>query len=320
MPLPSPTAALSPAPPLGGGATASREGIAHRVSAATVVRVAVDPAGRPIRVESTQKLRVRGLGDYVFTIGAPVLDVRAAPGSASTPGFRDGAILWQGFDPGSRLLAATATLAPSAAARALPLRIERVSGGTRIENATRVSATALRGDGSRAALLDYLARLRAALTRGSRPPAGTVDVAGTVSRLPVQVTAPLAVSGTIGGRPVHLRLTGAVTVGVTGAVRLRAVPVFPRIPDLSGAPTARLLEQASRIVLTVARVGQYRAFLGNPDPAGRSSTVYDYRSGARAAAPAGAALTGSGGGVRTLLVALALAAAAGLGLVVWARS
>ena len=89
------------------------EGFRHRVAATTRSTVAVDPSGTPFAVHATQRLDVRVLGDYFFTIGAPLLDVAAAPGSASTPGLRATAILWAGFNPGTRVLIARATLDPA---------------------------------------------------------------------------------------------------------------------------------------------------------------------------------------------------------------
>ena len=77
--------------------------------------VAIDRSGTPFAVTATQRLDVRGVGDYFFTIGAPVL---ARPGARRTPRrFRacgPGPILWAGFNPGERLLVARATLGAGA--------------------------------------------------------------------------------------------------------------------------------------------------------------------------------------------------------------
>ena len=73
--LPSGVAPLSLTPPLGNGATAANENVRHRVIARTTVRVSVTPDGTPFAVVATQRLDVRVLGDYFFTIGAPVRDV-----------------------------------------------------------------------------------------------------------------------------------------------------------------------------------------------------------------------------------------------------
>lgn len=69
-----------------------------------------------------------GKGDYSLVITAPVEDVEPALGYGSTPGLRTGAVIWQGFSPGARTLAAVITLRRAAAAPALPLRIEIENG------------------------------------------------------------------------------------------------------------------------------------------------------------------------------------------------
>ena len=65
------------------------------------VLVGIDPAGVPVSVTVVQRLTLRGLGDYTFAVPGPIIDVVAAPGSASEPGLRQGTILWSGFSPGS---------------------------------------------------------------------------------------------------------------------------------------------------------------------------------------------------------------------------
>src|SRR5262249_56024800 len=76
--------------------------------------------------------------------------------------------------------------------------------------------------------------------------------------------------------------------GACGGLR-RGVP-RARPAELLAAPVAglsgrALLERVSRTVLTLARTRQYRSFLGNPDPTGRSATTYVYRTAARPAPP-----------------------------------
>jgi len=138
-PLPSPAAPLSNVPPLGGGASSSTERVHHRVDAVTTVRVAINGHGAPFAVTATQSLDVRVTGDYFFTIGAPVATVEAAPGSDSAPGLRTASIVWAGFNPGRRTLAARATLDPARASAALPLRVEVSSGVTTLVNETAVT-------------------------------------------------------------------------------------------------------------------------------------------------------------------------------------
>jgi hypothetical protein len=142
----------------------------------------------------------------------------------------------------------------------------------------------------------------------------------TVSYL---VGAPLAVTGRIGARPVNVRLGGAgphtVTLSASGPVDLtvRAVAVVPTAA--AGSSGRGLLATTTKTLLSLARVRQYQAFLGNPDPAGRSETVYRYVSGSRRSAPV--AVASHGHSLLRLLGLLAAAAAAAvLALVAWARA
>jgi hypothetical protein len=322
--LPSPLAPLSPAPPLGGGATASSEGFRHRVAAKTTVVVSLDPGGTPFAVAATQQLDVGVLGDYFFTIGAPVLDVDAAPGSASTPGLRASSILWTGFNPGHRTLIARATLKPGVAGSSLPLRIAVAPGSVTLVNTTAVIAGSYTADALVPPLLSYLAQLRRQVARGQSPTSGGAYVTSKPTATGLRIVAPLHVTGTIGGKQVDALVEGRLVVHGGGAVRLTAMLVSPE--RLLNAPAARLsgrrlLERVSRASLTLARIRQYQTFLGNPDPTGPSTTVYIYRSAARPAPPPVAAVhTPHSDWATTLAVAAGLLLAAGGALLVWSKS
>ena len=82
----------------------------HLVVTNERVRVRVDRTGRPFAIGVDQRLVVLGKGDYVFSIPAPVRDVVAGRGSESTPGQRLATIVWSGFNPGRKVLAANARL------------------------------------------------------------------------------------------------------------------------------------------------------------------------------------------------------------------
>jgi len=316
--LPSPLTRLSPEPPLGGGASSSFETRLHRIGSTVRVRVSVDSTGAPFAVVAVQRLVVRDRGDYVFTIAAPLADVVAAPGSQSTPGFRDSAILWTGFNPGRRTLAARATLRPRVLPL-LPLRIEQNGTRTTLTDQTQVTATALAADA-------HVKPLRAALERlrGGSLAQATAAVTSPPKTVSYVVGAPLAVSGRIGARRVNVRLGGGaphtVTLAASGPVDLtvRAVAVVPRAA--AGRSGRDLLATTTKTLLSLARVRQYQAFLGNPDPAGRSETTYRYVSAPRPrAAPAAEPSHG-----RSLLHVLGLVAAAvlaaALALFAWARA
>jgi hypothetical protein len=318
--LPSPVAPLSASPPLGGGASASAEAIRHQVDSRTDVAVSVDAAGTPFRIVATQRLDVRRVGDYFFTIGAPVVGVAPGPGSSSQPGFRKGALVWAGFNPGRRILSARATLAPRATAEFLPLRIERHGTRTVLVNATRVSAGAYTADAERAPILRYLAGLRTAARTGAVPLGGTTNVTSAIVAVQVTVAAPLRVSGTIGGRRVSLVLGYRASIPAAGKVALRVEPLLTVGRPTAGLSGRRLLAFATHAGLTFARTRQYQSFLGNPDPTGRATTTYVYRTAAAPSRPPVASTSSGRSWTTDLLVAAGLVAALAVGVVVWAKS
>jgi hypothetical protein len=318
--LPSPVAPLSQQPPLGGGALSSTERVRHRVDATTTVRVAVDAAGTPFAVTATQRLDVRVTGDYFFTIGAPATTAEAAPGSQSTPGLRANAIVWAGFVPGRRILAARATLDTNAVAQVLPLRIERRGSTTLLTNATGASVAAYTADATRAPLRAYVRALVRDVGRGVPPTGGGAYITTPPRQVRVRVVAPLMVRGTVGSTPVDELVTGTAVVHAVGPLHLTVEPAFtpPRRQPASGRA---LLDLATRLTLTAARLRQYESFLGNPDPTGANRTTYVYRTAERPHVVATARSARHGHGWwTTLAVAAGLVVAAFAGLVVWARS
>jgi hypothetical protein len=319
--LPSPLAALSPTPPLGTGASAAAEGVRHHVDSTTRVRVAIDERGAPFAVTATQRLVVSQAGDYYFTIGAPLTDVAPAYGSEGTPGLRTATIIWAGFNPGKRVLAARATLDPVAVANALPLRVTIRDGKVTLRNSTAITTTAFSADALKPQLDTFLAGLRRASRTGAAPTGGGALVTSQPVQTTVRILAPLHVSGTIGATRVDLRLGAAPVAFPAGRVRLVASVLHPSpqpSPRLSGRA---LLDVAVRASLESARARQYDAFLGNPDPSGRSTSTFSYVSATRPApAVAAAPADGGRGTVGVVLWALGGLAALGGAAVAWSRS
>lgn len=318
--LPSPVAPLSAQPPLAGGAGKSAESVAHSVSASTNVAVAIDTAGTPFAVTATQRLDVRGLGDYFFTIGAPVLTVRAPGNSASVPNMRTGSILWAGFNPGERRLVARATIEPAKVVKVLPLRI-RVHGDTvALENRTSVTVGTFSADAPRAPLVAYLARLRGELAHGRTPLQTSVPLASVPVADRITVAAPLHITGTIGHQRIDLLLDKQTTIHGSGRIDLRAEPV-EHVDAVTAISGRALLREAIRATLTLARSNQYEEFLGNPDPAGANRTAYAYRTASPPhAAPIAAVGHHGRSWVETMLIVAVLAAALVAGGALWARS
>jgi hypothetical protein len=324
VPLPSPVARLSDSPPLSGGATSTSEIVRHHVDARTRVDVALDTSGTPFRVVATQRLDVRVKGDYFFTIGAPLRSGEPASGSDSTPGQRSTAITWAGFNPGRRTLVARATLDPALAARSLPLRIEVAPGRVTLVNTTAVTSASFAAGVVVPPLRAYFADLKHAADRDVIPSSRGARVTTRTSPTRVRVVVPLHVTGDVGGRPVDTVIDGVQSLRASGPLRLRATLARPA--QLLDAPVAglsgrALLDRVSRTVLTLARTRQYRSFLGNPDPTGRSATIYVYRTAARPApTPVAATPHSTRSWGSTLAVAAGLLLALAAAAVVWARS
>jgi hypothetical protein len=164
------------------------------------VRVGLDLSGAPDAVVVSQRLRLSGLGDYRFKVPGPATDVEALPGSEAQPGLRKGAVLWQGFSPGHKVLGARLHLDPRLEAFRLPLRFslaltvggdqldpgERGSGPLRLElrvtNTSALPVGVANAPADPAELAPVLDRVVAALARAERPGPGS---GGVPSEIPV---------------------------------------------------------------------------------------------------------------------------------------
>jgi hypothetical protein len=325
--LPSPLAPLSSSPPVGGGSAAAAEGVRHVVDATTRVEILVDTGGAPFRVRATQRLDVRRLGDYFFTIGAPLRDVEAAPGSDATPGLRATSFLWEGFNPKRRLLAARAELEPGAVASSLPLRIELAGGKATLTNTTATTVPTFTADAPREQLLAYLASLRVAAASRITPTGGGTVITSPLRPLRLRISVPLLVDGSIGSARVHVTLGGASrklrASFAAGPVDVTVRPLLPQeLFTASKAASGRaLLKQATLASVEFARARQYDAFLGNPDPIGKSATTYVYRSGTPSAPVAAPAAAKKGRDwPRTMLISLGLLALLVAATIAWSRA
>jgi hypothetical protein len=355
--LPGPVPYPTQSPPLVGktvvGGAFTRY-VFHIASDQRVV-VGIDEQGSPVFVRDAQRLDVRGRGDYQFAIPGPIDDVLPGPGSESDPGLRADQVLWAGFSPGRKILAADVSLRTADASQYLPLRLRlsRSGEGVTLEatNATTTSQLEYGGRVRAPQIAGLLDRTRGSARAGRRLAAAYATFYGAVQQSQrAQIEAPLRVEGELragDGEPVRFsRILGdgfplTLRVHASGdgkpRVRLNAVPVpvDRLLRPLGGAPTwtaalrrrplpapsllRRLLETRMRLV----RADQYQSFLSNPDADGRSRSVYVYRSAAapRAVAASAPAPKESGSGPLVLVLAVAGAVlVAGFGLVAWAHS
>lgn len=347
--LPGPTPYPTTSPPLATVTPAVGATLTFRIHASSDQRVTagVDAGGSVVGVRVLQNLQLTGTGDYLIVVPAPVLDVRAGPGSQSQPGQRRGQILWAGFASRRRLLSADATLRPRPVLPFLPLRLRASRDGDRyaltLTNATLTSEVAFQGSGSRAELASLLDQTRRESLAHRRLTPAYATISGLVSQRPqkARIAAPLLVSGellfphppaaatggAIDGRSVRFSfvlgdeqpLSRRVEVrgGGEPRVRVEAEPTAvvrglrpPRGESWRSTrlPADALLRTLIDTRMQLVRSDQYEAFLANPDPLGRNATAYVYETTAlREAAPPSA--RSSGGGTSTLVVLLAIAGA-----------
>ena len=153
--LPGPTPFPTPSPPLQTVGAPPWATLTFKIHASSDqrVRAGVDGQGRVVAVRALQRLHLTGTGDYLIVVSAPVLDVRAAPGSQSEPGQRRGQILWSGFSSKRRLLAADAALQPAAGAArtcrcASRLGATATATSSTVTNTTTTAEVAFQGAGS----------------------------------------------------------------------------------------------------------------------------------------------------------------------------
>jgi len=201
--LPGPTPFPTASPPLVTVGAPPWATLTFKIHASTdqLVRAGVDVHGRVVSLRALQRLQLTGTGDYLIVVSAPVLDVRAAPGSQSEPGQRRGQILWSGFSSKRRLLASDAKLRPGPVRSFVPLRLSARREGERYElavtNATTTGEIAFQGTGSPKELAALLDRTRQDSLAHRRLRPAYVKITGAISQRPrkAQIAAPLRVEG-----------------------------------------------------------------------------------------------------------------------------
>src|SRR5205823_4796752 len=201
--LPGPTPYPTQSPPLVSRNAPAPAFLPYTVHARSVERVLVgiDERGRPVRVVVRQRLLLSGKGDYQLSIGAPVADVRPAPGSQSEPGLRAGQVLWAGFSPGRKVLAADVIVRTRPAARYLPVRVRvrPAPGGATltVANATQTPEIEYTGKVHLRQMGALLDQTRHASLAGERlrPTYATFEGLVGVKKRPARIEGPLKVEG-----------------------------------------------------------------------------------------------------------------------------
>ena len=230
LPWPPPVLPKTPplAPPTEGASTISPHFV-RKVDNRERVVVGLDAEGRPQSIRALQTIVLERLGDYTFSVAAPVQSVLPGPGTGAPPGQRRNQILWQGFSPGRRTLAAWADLRVPDSVGALPLqaRVETEVDGRPLEagekrsgdlkvtltltNTTPVTARSYTTDPDPVSLRLVLARIRAAIDANLSAEGLNIGIRSTRSRVDERVAAPLELAGTLRFAPGTAELDGAPT-------------------------------------------------------------------------------------------------------------
>jgi hypothetical protein len=231
--LPDVRIPVTPAPPYSPGFLVGETRLPLRghVDNAEVVRVGLDPEGAMQTVAVDQRLTVRGLGDIVVNIPAPALGVSALPDSEAVPGIRRYSVVWQGFSPGRKVLAARVQLRTLAIARLVPLQVrvdrKRLAGGAfqiavSVLDAARGSTRTFGGNANPADVAEKLDDILGAFRAGRRPAPALVTVPGTFTSQVTPVVAGFTVDAelTVPGRFEDVHAQGARVVG-RSPLRLR---------------------------------------------------------------------------------------------------
>src|SRR4051812_26852696 len=87
------------------------------------VLASLGPTGAPAAVTDTQRLRITAQGNYIVRELGPARQAVGLGGSVP-PVLELGTVVWQGFSPGHRELAARLTLDPGIEAARLPMRVQ----------------------------------------------------------------------------------------------------------------------------------------------------------------------------------------------------
>lgn len=211
------------------------------------VLVALDGGGGVQRVVVEQRLQLTGEGDYQVRERGPAR-ASAALGDEPAPVTKFGAVVWQGFSPGSRELAARLTLDPVLEAARLPLRVTASYDGQPLEPGGRVPAagtvllTLTNATAQPATLptaVDAPAAPVAAALDGARAaalaPAGPrIPAAGAGLPPTVPATGEASIGGSSG---VPLRITGSISASGDDGAPLQATVTGPATSPAPGGAT-----------------------------------------------------------------------------------
>jgi hypothetical protein len=192
-----------------------------------LVLVGLDGTGTPAQVLVEQRVVLSGVGDYAVRERGPARASEAL-GDEPPPVTKFGAVVWQGFSPGSRELAARLTLDPVLEAPRLPLRLTASYDGAPLEPGGQVP-----GPGTVLLTLTNATAQPATLPTAPDAPAAAVaaglDAALAAARASAGPRLPAAGAGlparVPSGAEAQVAATSGVPLRITGALRGEGVTV-----------------------------------------------------------------------------------------------
>lgn len=212
-----------------------------------VVTVGVGGDGAVKRVVLDQRLQLKGTGDYAVRERGPAREATSLSADPA-PVTRRGAVVWQGFSPGSRDLAARLLLDPQIEAQHLPLSV--AVSFTGIDGTARPLDPGGRvpGAGTVTVTLRNVTEQPAELPTGSEVEpsavAGLLDRALSVARAPSASRLP----STDAGLPKRLTVADAAVVQASQAVPFRltgTLRLSGTTGEVAGPATTPLADGAS---------------------------------------------------------------------------
>ena len=196
-----------------------------------VVLVDLGGSGVPQRVLVEQRLQLTGEGDYQVRERGPARASEAL-GDEPAPVTKFGAVVWQGFSPGSRELAARLTLDPVLEAPRLPLQVRASYEGQPLGPGGRVP-----GAGTVVLTLTNQTEQPATLPTAADAPADAVAAALDAARAAALAPAGPRLPAAGAGLPEQVPATGEARVSAVTGVPLRVTGSI-RLLDDAGAPAA----------------------------------------------------------------------------------
>ena len=185
-----------------------------------VVTVGVAGDGSVRRVVLAQRLQLHGTGDYAVRERGPAREATSL-GDEPPPLTRKGAVVWQGFSPGERDLAARLLLDPLIEAQHLPLSVAVTFEGADGQKRALDPGGRIPGAGTVTVTLTNVTEQPAQLPTAADVAPGLLapllDRALAVARHPSAARLP----STDGGLPAALAVTGAAAVQASQAVPFR---------------------------------------------------------------------------------------------------